>query len=85
MAVNFPSIHAEQLHPVAGVELGFAQAGIRKADKKDVLVIRLAEGTSVSGVFTTNAFCAAPVPAPLERRAAPHALAGAGGAGGFCR
>ncbi|AXF84633.1 Arginine biosynthesis bifunctional protein ArgJ [Ephemeroptericola cinctiostellae] len=61
MAVNFPSIHAEQLHPVAGVELGFAQAGIRKADKKDVLVIRLAEGTSVSGVFTTNAFCAAPV------------------------
>ena len=61
MAVNFPSIHAEQLHPVAGVELGFAQAGIRKADKKDLLVIRLAEGTTVSGVFTTNAFCAAPV------------------------
>ena len=61
MAVNFPNITAEQLHPVAGVELGFAQAGIRKADKKDVLVIRLAEGATVAGVFTTNAFCAAPV------------------------
>ncbi|TDR32582.1 bifunctional glutamate N-acetyltransferase/amino-acid acetyltransferase ArgJ [Hydromonas duriensis] len=61
MAVNFPTITAEQLHPVAGVELGFAQAGIRKADKKDLLVIRLAPQTTVSGVFTTNAFCAAPV------------------------
>ena len=61
MAVNFPTITAEQLHPVAGIELGFAQAGIRKADRKDLLVIRVAEGTSVSGVFTTNAFCAAPV------------------------
>lgn len=61
MAVNFPSITADQLRPVKGIELGFAQAGIRKADKKDVLVIRLAEGTSVSGVFTKNAFCAAPV------------------------
>ena len=61
MAVNFPTITADQLHPVAGVELGFAQAGIRKADKKDVLVIRLSEGATVSGVFTTNAFCAAPV------------------------
>lgn len=61
MAVNFPTITADQLHPVAGIELGFAQAGIRKADKKDLLVMRLAEGTTVSGVFTTNAFCAAPV------------------------
>ncbi len=61
MAVNFPTITADQLAPVAGIELGFAQAGIRKADRKDLLVIRLAEGTSVSGVFTTNAFCAAPV------------------------
>ena len=61
MAVNFPTITAEQLHPVAGIELGFAQAGIRKADRKDLLVIRVAEGASVSGVFTTNAFCAAPV------------------------
>lgn len=61
MAVNFPQITADQLHPVAGVRLGFAQAGIRRADKKDVLVIALDEGSSVAGVFTTNAFCAAPV------------------------
>ena len=61
MAVNFPNITADQLTPVAGIELGFAQAGIRKADRKDLLVIRLSEGASVSGVFTTNAFCAAPV------------------------
>jgi glutamate N-acetyltransferase / amino-acid N-acetyltransferase len=61
MAVNFPSISAEQLHPVAGVQLGYAQAGIRKADRKDVLVVTVAEGASVSGVFTQNAFCAAPV------------------------
>ena len=61
MAVNFPTITADTLHPVAGVQLGFTQAGIRKADKKDLLVIRLVEGTTVSGVFTTNAFCAAPV------------------------
>jgi glutamate N-acetyltransferase/amino-acid N-acetyltransferase len=61
MAVNFPQITADQLHPVAGVRLGFAQAGIRRADKKDVLVIALDEGSIVAGVFTTNAFCAAPV------------------------
>lgn len=61
MAVNFPFIDAEQLHAVSGVRLGFSQAGIRKADKKDLLVLVLDEGTTVSGVFTTNAFCAAPV------------------------
>jgi glutamate N-acetyltransferase / amino-acid N-acetyltransferase len=47
--------------PVAGVELGVAMAGIRKADRKDLLVMRLAEGAVVAGVFTQNRFCAAPV------------------------
>ena len=61
MAVNFPQISAAQLKPVAGVHLGFAQAGIRKAERKDMLVITVPEGASVSGVFTKNAFCAAPV------------------------
>lgn len=61
MAVNFPQINAEQLKPVAGVQLGFAQACIRKAERKDLLVITVPEGASVSGVFTKNAFCAAPV------------------------
>ena len=61
MAVNFPSIEASQLHAVPGVELGWAEANIRKPNRKDVLVMRLAPGSTVSGVFTTNRFCAAPV------------------------
>ncbi len=61
MPVNLPLPVAEQLHPVAGVALGVASAGIRKAGRKDVLLVRLAEGSKVAGVFTQNAFCAAPV------------------------
>ena len=47
--------------PVAGVELGFAQAHVRKPNRKDVLVIKLAPNSAVAGVFTLNRFCAAPV------------------------
>jgi glutamate N-acetyltransferase/amino-acid N-acetyltransferase len=61
MAVNLPFPVAEHLLPVAGVELGYAEAGIKKPGRKDVLVMRLAEGSHVAGVFTTNRFCAAPV------------------------
>jgi glutamate N-acetyltransferase/amino-acid N-acetyltransferase len=49
------------LHPVAGLELGTARAGIRKPGRRDVLVARLAPGATVAGVFTRNRFCAAPV------------------------
>ncbi|MDB5797418.1 MAG: argJ [Paucimonas sp.] len=59
MAVNLPL--PSNLKPVPGIELGFAEAGIRKANRKDLLVMRLAEGASVAGVFTLNRFCAAPV------------------------
>ena len=61
MAVNFPSIDPAQLHPVAGVTLGWAEANIRKPNRKDVLVISVDEGATVGGVFTQNRFCAAPV------------------------
>ncbi|WP_354678860.1 bifunctional ornithine acetyltransferase/N-acetylglutamate synthase, partial [Cupriavidus plantarum] len=61
MAVNLPLPKAENLKSVAGVELGWAEAGIRKANRKDVLVVRVAEGSTVAGVFTQNRFCAAPV------------------------
>ena len=61
MAVNFPSIDPAQLHPVAGVALGYAEANIRKPNCKDVLVLSLDEGATVAGVFTSNRFCAAPV------------------------
>ena len=49
------------LAPVAGVELGTARAGIRKAGRRDLLVVRLAPGSVCAGVFTRNRFCAAPV------------------------
>ncbi|WP_417660486.1 bifunctional glutamate N-acetyltransferase/amino-acid acetyltransferase ArgJ [Pseudomonas sp.] len=49
------------LHPVAGFELGIASAGIKRPGRKDVVVMRCAEGSSVAGVFTLNSFCAAPV------------------------
>lgn len=61
MAVNLPAPDAAQLHAVSGVELGAARAGIRKPDRKDLLLMRLAPATTVAGVFTRNRFCAAPV------------------------
>ena len=61
MAVNSPLPVAADLKPVAGIDIGFAQAGIKKPNRKDLLVMRLADGATVSGVFTLNRFCAAPV------------------------
>jgi glutamate N-acetyltransferase/amino-acid N-acetyltransferase len=49
------------LHPVAGFELGISSAGIKRPGRKDVVVMRCVEGSRVAGVFTLNAFCAAPV------------------------
>lgn len=61
MSVNlFPPDPAE-LRAVAGFELGWAEAGIRKANRKDLLLIRVAAGGTAAGVFTRNRFCAAPV------------------------
>jgi len=59
--VNLEPPSADQIRAVAGVSLGVAAAGIRKADRADLLLILLAEGTRVSGLFTRNRFCAAPV------------------------
>jgi glutamate N-acetyltransferase/amino-acid N-acetyltransferase len=61
MAVNSPLPVAADLKPVNGIDIGFAQAGIKKPGRKDLLVMKLAEGATVSGVFTKNLFCAAPV------------------------
>ena len=52
---------AAALLPVPGVRLGVAEAGIRKANRKDLTLIELAPGARVAGVFTQNRFCAAPV------------------------
>ena len=61
MAVNSPLPVAADLKPVNGIEIGFAEAGIKKPNRKDILVMRVAEGATVAGVFTLNRFCAAPV------------------------
>jgi glutamate N-acetyltransferase/amino-acid N-acetyltransferase len=61
MPVNLAPPAPNALHPVPGVSLGTAQAGMRKANRQDLLLIRLEEGATVAGVFTQNRFCAAPV------------------------
>jgi len=61
MAVNSPIPVPSDLKAVAGIELGHAEAGVRKANRKDVLVMKLAETATVAGMFTKNRFCAAPV------------------------
>ncbi|UVW29563.1 bifunctional glutamate N-acetyltransferase/amino-acid acetyltransferase ArgJ [Massilia sp. H6] len=61
MAVNSPLPVAADLKPVNGIEIGYAEAGIKKPNRKDLLVMKLAEGATVAGVFTKNRFCAAPV------------------------
>ena len=61
MPVKLSAPQAHELLPIKGVELGFTKAEIRKPNRKDMLVMKLAEGTRVAGVFTKNRFCAAPV------------------------
>ncbi|WP_323752621.1 bifunctional glutamate N-acetyltransferase/amino-acid acetyltransferase ArgJ [Marinobacter sp.] len=65
-----------EFHPVAGVKIGIASAGIKKTGRKDIVVFELAPEARVAGIFTQNQFCAAPV--VLSRRhlaeAAPRYL-----------
>ena len=74
MPVNLSEPVAAQLLPVAGVSLGISEAGIKRADRKDLLVIKLDEGATVAGVFTTNRFCAAPVIVTKEHLAAAKGI-----------
>jgi len=64
----FPSMNA-----VAGVKLGTASAGIKTPGRQDLVVLEVAAGSHVSGVFTQNAFCAAPVSLCKEHMAATEA------------
>lgn len=59
MAVGLPAV--PELHPVAGIRLGTAAAGIRKPDRADLLIIEMQAGGVAAAVFTRNRFCAAPV------------------------
>jgi glutamate N-acetyltransferase / amino-acid N-acetyltransferase len=61
MPVNLTAPDAASLHPVKGIRVGVAMAGVRKANRKDLVVFTVDEGAAVAGVFTTNRFCAAPV------------------------
>lgn len=61
MAVNLEVLSDDALLPIPGLTLSVAAAGIKKAERNDVLVIRLDKGNTVAGVFTQNRFCAAPV------------------------
>ncbi len=61
MPVNLNAPDPKALFPVAGVKLGITMAGVRKANRRDLTVITLAEGSQVAGVFTSNRYCAAPV------------------------
>ncbi|HUP90771.1 MAG TPA: bifunctional glutamate N-acetyltransferase/amino-acid acetyltransferase ArgJ [Solimonas sp.] len=67
MPVNLKA--PEVLHPVPGIRLGTAEAAIKKPGRQDLLVIELAPGSRVAGVFTRNAFAAAPVQLCRERLA----------------
>ncbi len=55
------TINLPKMHPVPGFKLGTTSAGIKVPGRKDLVVMQLADNASVAGVFTQNAFCAAPV------------------------
>ena len=61
MPVNLNAPLAAELQPIAGLRLGVVEAGIRKANRRDLTLALLEPGASVAGVFTQNRFCAAPV------------------------
>ncbi len=61
MPANFSPTLLEQLSPINGVSLGIAKAGVKKPNRKDLLLITLDEDAKIAGVFTQNRFCAAPV------------------------
>lgn len=72
MPVNYTTPSPSELLPVPGVRLGVAEAGIRKPNRRDLTLIELDDGSRVSGVFTLNRFCAAPVQVCRDHLAGGH-------------
>ncbi len=67
MPVNLIAPVPTDLAPVPGLRIGTAMAGVRKANRRDLVVFALDQGSAVAGVFTRNRFCAAPVQLCRER------------------
>ncbi|MBA4177035.1 MAG: bifunctional ornithine acetyltransferase/N-acetylglutamate synthase [Leptothrix sp. (in: Bacteria)] len=74
MPVNLDAPQAHLLLPVPGVRIGVAMAGVRKPNRRDLVVFALDEGSAVAGVFTLNRFCAAPVQVCREHLAGGSAI-----------
>ncbi len=74
MPVNLSAPNPSELHAIAGVRIGVTEAGVRKANRKDLTVVLLDDGASVAGVFTQNRFCAAPVQVCREHLAAGRGI-----------
>ncbi|MEZ5704010.1 MAG: bifunctional glutamate N-acetyltransferase/amino-acid acetyltransferase ArgJ [Burkholderiaceae bacterium] len=74
MPVSLVAPQPQDLLTIPGVRIGVTQAGIRKADRKDLTVFLLQEGCSVGAVFTQNRYAAAPVQVCREHLAAGHGI-----------
>lgn len=74
MPVQLDAPLVTDLMPVAGVRIGVTQAGIRKANRKDLTVFLLDEGCAVGAVFTQNHYAAAPVQVCREHLASGQAI-----------
>ncbi|MGJ7565376.1 bifunctional glutamate N-acetyltransferase/amino-acid acetyltransferase ArgJ [Variovorax sp. GB1R11] len=74
MPVNLSAPDPAALFAVPGVRIGVAEAGVRKANRKDLTVVLIDEGSAVGGVFTQNRFCAAPVQVCRAHLAASYGI-----------
>lgn len=74
MPVAYTALDPALAHPVAGVRFAAVQAGVRKANRYDLLLAQFDEGTTVGGVFTQSRFAAAPVQVCREHLAAGSAV-----------
>ena len=76
MPVNLRAPDPKDLHSVAGLRIATVMAGVRKANRRDLVVFALEEGAAVAGVFTSNRFCAAPVQVCREHLGASDGMGG---------
>ena len=74
MPVQLNAPLVTDLSSVAGVRIGVTQAGIRKANRKDLTVFLLDEGCAVGAVFTQNRYAAAPVQVCREHLASGQGI-----------